>query len=490
MTGATDTGVSWSVTPAVALAVNGNTVTFTAPADGTVQVYELTATSNADPGQSATATVEVLQFPLLLDPVHWIMAPGASFTFESWVDGVRDDDVNWSADGGTLTASGSRADFTAPLAAGDFTITLTSPKYPGLSATATVEVVSSLVSLSSGTGYCPTGLAANLSGGLLLIGTETCGDGDVIVLDGITGVTSGAQWAGLRARSGIAIEDDYPVTGAYAFYGRDAPSVPTPRCGSGGSRLYRADSRHDPATGTLSVCFNWPGVSPAIDIVQRGQATYYGVTDIRRVAGSDSAEIVVMGAAPTEEFWLTLASTSSDDHATAVAADSRDRAVIAGYTDGDYGPVPNSGGTDALVHSMLPAQSDSIIWSALIGTAGDDRATGVAVDWNDDVLVGGWLNPEPGVNELFIAKLDGDDGTELWRTTLGPTGDVGVSGLVTDSQGNVYVAGQYGAAGTEQHASQPGWTATGSCSGWNFSLQARSRPTWSCGAATSSSWPA
>ncbi len=39
VTGAADTTVTWTVIPAVALAVNGNTVTFTAPADGTVQEY-------------------------------------------------------------------------------------------------------------------------------------------------------------------------------------------------------------------------------------------------------------------------------------------------------------------------------------------------------------------------------------------------------------------------------------------------------------------
>lgn len=152
--------------------------------------------------------MEILQFPLLLNPVHWIMDPGATFTFESWVDGVRDDDVTWSTDGGTLVSNGSSADFTAPLTAGDFTITLTSPKYPGLSVSATVEVVSRLVSLTTDTGYCPTGLAANLSGGLVLIGTEGCGDGDVIVLDAISGISSGTRWTGLRTRGGIALEDD------------------------------------------------------------------------------------------------------------------------------------------------------------------------------------------------------------------------------------------------------------------------------------------
>ncbi len=395
--------------------------------------------------------MEILQFPLLLNPVHWIMDPGATFTFESWVDGVRDDDVTWSTDGGTLVSNGSSADFTAPLTAGDFTITLTSPKYPGLSVSATVEVVSRLVSLTTDTGYCPTGLAANLSGGLVLIGTEGCGDGDVIVLDAISGISSGTRWTGLRTRGGIALEDDYPAAGAYAFYGQFAQSGPPPNCSTGGMRSLHADSQHAQVSGALSVCSTMPGISPAVDVARRGQMSYYGASDMVPLAGSGNSSMLIMGAAPLRSFWTEL-QTSSDDYATAVAADSLNRAFIAGYTDGDFGPYTNAGGTDALIRAFLPELSIADIWSTLIGTAGDDRATKVAADWNDDVLVGGWLNPEPGLNELFIAKLDGADGTELWRTQLGPTGDVGVSGLVTDSQGNVYAAGQYGASGTVQHA--------------------------------------
>ena len=102
-------------------------------------------------------------------------------------------------------------------------------------------------------------------------------------------------------------------------------------------------------------------------------------------------------------------------------------------------------------------------WASVIGSTNDDRGYGVATDTSGNVFVTGnytaataGVYNEPGtvigvtlsnagLADAFIAKYS-SVGKVLWAARIASTGaDIG-NGVATDTSGNVFVTGQYGAA--------------------------------------------
>lgn len=140
VTGATNTGVNWSVTGGGVIDGNG---LFTATTAGT---YTVTAQSAADTRQSSNASVTVKSVVtgVNLSPMSATLNAGGSTTFTAQAAGLggNDSSVTWAASGGTL-AGGT---YTAPVAGGSYTVTATSVQDHSKSATATVTVKSAAVS--------------------------------------------------------------------------------------------------------------------------------------------------------------------------------------------------------------------------------------------------------------------------------------------------------------------------------------------------------
>ncbi|MDP1832318.1 MAG: hypothetical protein Q8K67_09690 [Geothrix sp.] len=130
--------VAWSAT--------GGTVSpaglFTAPA--LPGICYVTATSQADPAKTATATVSVVA-PVVITPNQVNIIPGAIQTFTAVVAATGDTNVTWSiqegAAGGSITAAG---EYTAPLVSGTYHVVATSVADPTLSGLAIVTVAPSI----------------------------------------------------------------------------------------------------------------------------------------------------------------------------------------------------------------------------------------------------------------------------------------------------------------------------------------------------------
>jgi outer membrane protein assembly factor BamB len=119
--------------------------------------------------------------------------------------------------------------------------------------------------------------------------------------------------------------------------------------------------------------------------------------------------------------------------------DSNDEIVFAGWTQGDFAET-NAGSDDAFV--MKIAGSDgSEIWRKQFGTVSSDRAHAVAVDSGDNALIAGYVGAEFGCAgapaAAFVTKLDSDGG-EVWFHRLGVPGQRANS-VATDANDNVYV---------------------------------------------------
>ncbi len=138
--GTSNTGVTWSLTPAVGSITNG---LYTAPASVTSQQsVTVTATSNADPTKKASATVTLAVVSMTMTPTSISLTAGASSQFSAVVTGTLNTGVAWSmAPGFGSVVNGL---YTAPStisSAQTVTLTATSLADPTQSAHATISLV-------------------------------------------------------------------------------------------------------------------------------------------------------------------------------------------------------------------------------------------------------------------------------------------------------------------------------------------------------------
>ena len=149
VTGSSNPAVTWSVSCGTVTeserAGNERTVTYTAPDEPAT--CELRATSDADPTQSATASIDVTSVGISIDPSSVSLLTGQSQVFTATVAGSEDASVSWEASCGSVEATATSADYTAPADAGTCELTATSHADPTKTATATIIVTAVGISI-------------------------------------------------------------------------------------------------------------------------------------------------------------------------------------------------------------------------------------------------------------------------------------------------------------------------------------------------------
>jgi uncharacterized protein (TIGR03437 family) len=159
---------------------------------------------------------------------------------------------------------------------------------------------------------------------------------------------------------------------------------------------------------------------------------------------------------------------SGGDYAASVASDAAGNTYIAGLTNsvdfpvtaGAFQTVIGGNGvlaglgtvsTDAFVARLAP--NGSIVWATYLGGTGDDYATAVGVDTSGNVVVTGWtrstdfpvFNAVQGQSsggwDAFVTKFDPTGSKLIFSTYLGGAGDNGAYALALDASGNAYIAG-------------------------------------------------
>jgi uncharacterized protein (TIGR03437 family) len=190
-----------------------------------------------------------------------------------------------------------------------------------------------------------------------------------------------------------------------------------------------------------------------------------------RCASVVVALCTTMHAAGTK--FAAVLGGSGQDYAAAVASDAAGNTYVAGLTYSPDFPVtagafqttiggngtlanPNSIASDAFAAKFAP--DGTLVWCTFLGGSGDDYATGVGVDGAGNVVVSGWtrsldfpvLNAAQSTNkggwDAFVTKLDPTGSKLIYSTYLGGPNDDGAYGLALDSSGNAYVTGQAGLA--------------------------------------------
>ena len=148
------------------------------------------------------------------------------------------------------------------------------------------------------------------------------------------------------------------------------------------------------------------------------------------------------------ELWTRQFGAIEGNGATGVAVDAHGNVYVTGST---LGPLPGQsriGTADAFVRVYDPAGNE--LWTRQYGSVAGDAALAVAVGGAGNVyIVGSTRGVLPdqvrigGFLDAFIIKYD-ETGTLVWARQFGSTDRDLASGVAIDAEGNVYVGGRTG----------------------------------------------
>ena len=163
---------------------------------------------------------------------------------------------------------------------------------------------------------------------------------------------------------------------------------------------------------------------------------------LRRMALAAALLIPVGVTAPAhaaggDVLWQRIDALAGKQEAKAMATDSQGNAALTGYQN-------ISGGIgDDYYTIKMKADGSGIAWRAAFDLAsGQDQATAIVIDGDDNVIVTGFawngLN-----NDIHTVKYNGATGAVLWQHTLNgaANGNDVATSITRDSLNNVYVGG-------------------------------------------------
>jgi hypothetical protein len=148
-------------------------------------------------------------------------------------------------------------------------------------------------------------------------------------------------------------------------------------------------------------------------------------------------------------IWNTFLGGSDSDESSGIALDGNGNIYVLGKSCASWGSPksPFQGGySDAFVARLN--NNGVLAWNTFLGGKADDQASGIAAGAGGNVYVtgesfSGWGQPLrsfKGSKDAFVAKLNAQ-GTRLWNTFLGGTGqDTGID-ITLDGSGNLFVIG-------------------------------------------------
>ncbi|BDU71764.1 beta strand repeat-containing protein [Mesoterricola silvestris] len=463
--GAASTAVTWYVDSVAGgnatvgtITGTGATVTYTAPS--TAGSHTVSATSAADPTQSASAVVTV-QAPVAvtLSPSSGSLSAGATAAVTATVTGAANTAVAWTVDGvangnatvGTLTGTGNTVTYTAPAAAGTHTILATSAADPTKSASGTVTVLSGVaVTLTPGASSLATGAALSFTA--TVTGTTT------------TGVT----WTVDAVAGGNSTVGTITGTGATVTY--TAPAAAGTHVVSARSTVDTTKSASTTVTVTAGVTV---ALTPGATTVTGGTtktftATVTGSTSgvtwtVDNVAGGNATTGTLSGTGTTVTYTAPTAAGTHTLMATSVGDPTRNASATITVT----APV--------VTLALSPSGTASVATSGTVSfTATVTGASDTGVTWTVDSVSGGngtvgvitgsggsvtYTAPATGGSHVVAAQSTADP-TRSASTTVTVTAPVVTLAMTPSGTANLATSGTLSFTATVTGASDTGVTWT------------------------------
>jgi enterochelin esterase-like enzyme len=141
----------------------------------------------------------------------------------------------------------------------------------------------------------------------------------------------------------------------------------------------------------------------------------------------------------------TLVGTAGEDREGGVAVDSAGNVYEALAAEGSVDGQPNAGLKDVVLIKYDPAGTK--LWTREFGTSGTDRAYGLQLDPQGHPVVVGYTNRDLDgghagntSDDIFVAKYD-PNGAREWLTQVGTTAADRGYALAIDAAGSIYVGG-------------------------------------------------
>jgi hypothetical protein len=175
--------------------------------------------------------------------------------------------------------------------------------------------------------------------------------------------------------------------------------------------------------------------------------------DVTWNGGTGDAFVVKLDS-QWQPVWSGYVGGAAGDTATCVVADGFGSAYLGGWTlSGDFpvagtlGPA-RGGGYDGWA-ARISFNGRSLVWSGLLGGAGDDRVLAMAIERPSGraVVAGRTAGGLPatgyggGVSDGFVAGIRADGTLLDWSSYVGGALADSATGVAVDSSGNVYVCG-------------------------------------------------
>ena len=163
-------------------------------------------------------------------------------------------------------------------------------------------------------------------------------------------------------------------------------------------------------------------------------------------AGAGDLFVAKFDAAGNRQ-WLMQRGTPALDAATAIASDAAGNLTVAGHSAGAFAYTYQGGSADAIV--LRVSAAGQLVWSRQLGSAGTERAAGVAVGSSGEAWVGGTVSgplytSHFGADDVWMTKYE-KDGTRAWLRQQGSSRAETLSGVALGPDG-VYACGTTGSA--------------------------------------------
>jgi hypothetical protein len=181
--------------------------------------------------------------------------------------------------------------------------------------------------------------------------------------------------------------------------------------------------------------------------------------------GNNDAYVIKVNPQGTAITYATYLGGSESDTARAVAVDSTGNIYLAGSTASSNFPTQNalqtaSGGRVDVFVAKLNASGNALIYSTYLGGSGTDSASGLAVDAQGNVYIGGTTSstnfPVKGGFQMqlgggqgqdaFIAKINASGSALVYASYLGGSNFEAGQAIAIDSSGSAYVTGSTGSS--------------------------------------------
>lgn len=190
----------------------------------------------------------------------------------------------------------------------------------------------------------------------------------------------------------------------------------------------------------------------------------YGSLDGPKVGGLyDTDAWMAKYDASGQLIWIRQLGTKSYDEASGVAADAAGNVYLTGWTQGSLGgPKHSGGGTDTWL-AKYNANGD-LIWIQQFGTERRDEARGIATDAAGNVYLAGDTGAALGSDyygrrDPWVAKFDAN-GQRIWIQQFGGISYEQATGVAADADGNVYLSGYTdGSLGGANRGGNDAWVA-------------------------------